>query len=163
MTYKKQIMLNIIKEIKYWGLDFVVENYGLRMKDAGHKFLLKYDQIESSFAKAIPAVRECRGLILEKETLRVLSMPFYRFFNMGEHCADQIDYNTASVFKKEDGSLIGYYWDSTLNDWAVQTSGTPDANTPVGDSDITFRNLFLDTAKIDKSKLNKNFGYYFYR
>lgn len=155
-------MLNIVKEIEYWGLDAVIENYSLVCKDAGHKILLKYHQIDSAFAKATPAVRECRGLILEKSTLRPMSYPFYRFFNLGEGCADRIDYNTARVYKKEDGSLIGLYWDWVVGEWAVQTSGTADAMTPVGiNSDLSFKELFLTTLGMDLSGFNTDLCYVF--
>jgi len=154
-------MLNIVKEIKEFGLDAVVSKYALMVKDGGHKILLKYHQIDSAFAKDVPAVRECRGLILEKSTLRPMSYPFYRFFNAGESCADTVDYSTARVYKKEDGSLIGLYWDWVLGEWAVQTSGTPDANTPVGINDITFRELFLSTLNCDLFRFNTDYCYMF--
>lgn len=154
-------MLNIVKEIKESGFDAVVSKYALMVKDAGHKVLLKYHQIDSAFAKDVPAVRECRGLILEKSTLRPMSYPFYRFFNLGESCADAVDYNTARVYKKEDGSLICLYWDWVLGEWAVQTSGTPDANAPVGLNDITFRELFLSTLNCDLFRFNTDYCYMF--
>jgi hypothetical protein len=155
-------MLNIVKEIESLGLDAVVAKYSLVCKDAGHKILLKYHQIDSAFARAVPAVRECRGLILEKSTMRPMSYPFYRFFNLGEGCADQLDYSTARVYKKEDGSLIGLYWDWVLGEWAVQTSGTADALTPVGDNTtLTFRELFLTTLGMDLTGFNKDLCYVF--
>ena len=54
------------------------------------------------------------------------------------------------------------YFDWVLNDWAVQTSGTADANTPVNnDADLTFRNLFLKTLGGDLSAFNTDYIYAF--
>jgi len=156
------MILNIQAEILEYGLDAIVAKYSLICKDYGHKILLKYHQIDSRKWKTVPAVRECRGLILEKDSYAVMSMLFKRFFNKGESGEDAIDYNTARVFKKEDGSLIGLYFDWVLNDWAVQTSGTADANTPVNnDADLTFRNLFLKTITADLSAFNTDYIYAF--
>ena len=66
--------------------------------------LLKYDQIRSDFALDI--VKECRGLILDARDFEVVSFPFVKFFNYGEpHMAD-IDWRTAYVTEKLDGSII---------------------------------------------------------
>lgn len=161
-------MLNIVNEIKAFGLDFVVANYSLVCKKENNKVLLKYHQIDSHFARGTKAVRECRGLILEEGTWKVMSLPFVRFFNLGENHADDIDYDTAKTFKKEDGSLIALYWDWNQEKWCIQTSGTIEANTPVGlDSDLTFFKLACNTMdfEVDENgviqnfKGNKNFIY----
>lgn len=136
-------MLEIIKEIKRDGLDFVVNKYKLIHKDYGHKFLLKYNQIDSYPFKGVEAVRECRGLILSND-LKVLSYPFKRFFNVQEVEADPIDFKVADVLKKEDGSLTALYWDNYMNQWCVQTSGTADAKTQVGSHSKTFEDLFWE-------------------
>ena len=69
--------LNIIEQIKQFGIDKIVEKYNLKHKDFGHKFSLKYDQLNTPKNKY---TNECRGLVLSKD-LEVLSMPFYRFSN----------------------------------------------------------------------------------
>ena len=43
---------------------------------------LKYSQINSPKHNEI--VKECRGLVLEKDTWNVVAKPFKRFFNLGE-------------------------------------------------------------------------------
>lgn len=58
-----------------------------------------------------PIVQECRGLILdEAEGWRVVCMPYKKFFNFGEDCCADIDWSTAKVQEKLDGSLISLYW-----------------------------------------------------
>ena len=65
--------------------------------------MLKYNQIESDFSELI--VRECRGLILNEDTLEIVSFPFIKFFNFVEPNAAEIDWKTARCGEKIDGSL----------------------------------------------------------
>lgn len=66
--------------------------------------MLKYNQIESDFSE--PIVCECRGLILNEDTLEIVSFPFTKFFNFGETNAAKIDWTTARCGEKIDGSLV---------------------------------------------------------
>ena len=63
--------------------------------------LFKYDQIHSDFSE--PICRECRGLVLEKGTWKVVRAAFWKFFNLGESNADEIDWDSATATSKEDG------------------------------------------------------------
>lgn len=139
-------MLAIQQYIKQHGLQQAVEKFSLISKDYGHKILLKYNQIDSPFSEQ--EVQDSRGIILEKDTWKVMSLAFRKFFNSGEIHAAPIDWDSAIVFTKEDGSLIQVYFDWVLQQWCVGTSGTADANTPVNnDEQHTFSSLFWNTAK----------------
>lgn len=106
--------------------------------------LLKYNQIESPFTEEL--VRECRGLILdEAQGWNVVCLTYTKFFNHGEGHAAPIDWSTAKVYEKLDGSLIQLYWYADA--WRVATSGTPDADTPVGDFGTTFSLMFDEAAR----------------
>ena len=85
--------------------------------------MFKYSQIDSDFSQEI--VKESRGLILEDGTWEIVSYPFRKFMNYGEPTADQIDWSTASVQEKIDGSLIKVVriGDNLL----ISTNGTIDA------------------------------------
>ncbi len=115
--------------------------------------LFKYNQIESPFSEQI--VRECRGLILDQtNNWNIVSFPFTKFFNYGELLAAQIDWNTASVQEKLDGSLIILYpYDGK---WHVSTSGTPDAGGQVNDFGISFANLFWKIFNENNYQLPSN-------
>lgn len=117
-------------------------SYAIKAKRHGeypNLVLLKYDQIESPFSE--PIVCECRGVILdEDDNWRVVSRAFDKFFNYGEGHAAKIDWSTARVQEKVDGSLCVVY--EYRRKWHVASSGTPDASGQVNGADITFSNLF---------------------
>ena len=68
--------------------------------------MLKYNQINSDFS--IQLVRECRGLILNEDTLQPVSYPFNKFGNVSEGSwVDDISWNDHPyILEKCDGSLI---------------------------------------------------------
>jgi hypothetical protein len=100
---------------------------------------LKYSQIDSPMAE--PICQECRGLILdEADDWRVISFPFRKFFNHGEPNAVAVDWSTARVYEKLDGSLMTLYW--YAGEWQVASNGTPDAGGEVFGHGFTFAELF---------------------
>jgi len=112
-----------------------------RHKDLPRLVMLKYDQIESDFSSTI--VRQCRGLILDEDLdWAIVARPFDKFFNLGEGFAAKIDWRTASVLEKLDGSLMILYYHA--GKWRVATSGTPDASGEVTPYGVTFMDLFWD-------------------
>lgn len=121
-------MLIIQKELRSIGMAGVVDKYALKAKrHAKHQnlVLFKYDQIDSPVGE--PAVWDCRALILdESDGWAVVSFPYRRFFNHGEVHATPLDWSTARVYEKEDGSLITLYWYG--GSWHASTSGTPDGS-----------------------------------
>ena len=112
--------------------------------------LFKYSQIDSPFAE--PLVRECRGIILdEADGWRVISRAFDKFFNHGEGHAAKVDWATARVQEKLDGSLaVMYPYDGN---WHVATSGTPDASGEVNGFGLTFAELFWRTFDAQELRL----------
>ena len=131
--------------IREHGLPALVERYAIKVRRHGefpNLVHLKYDQINSPMAE--PIVRQCRGLILDEDDgWRVVSYPFDKFFNHGEGHAAAIDWSTAEVQEKADGSLMVLYW--YAGQWRVASSGTPDASGPVYGHSGTFADLFWET------------------
>jgi hypothetical protein len=96
---------------------------GKRHREHENLVLLKYNQIESPMVD--PLVQECRGLVLdEADNWRVVSRAFDKFFNYGEGHAAPIDWSTAEVQEKVDGSMIAVY--AYKGAWHAATTGTPD-------------------------------------
>ena len=157
-------MLNIVKFIiehpHDWEALLTSPPYSLSIKRKDTRILFKYSQIESDFSLDI--VKEARGLILEDKTWKVICYPFNKFFNFGEEYADNIDWESAVVETKEDGSLIKIYFYN--DEWKIATNGTIDAE----DAELqsgpykNFRQLFDAAAEkchFDFSKLNRYFTY----
>ena len=69
-------MLAIIKYIEANGLAKAIETFKLKARVYERKIHLKYDQLESDMS--CPEVQECRGLILERDTWKVMSMSFFK-------------------------------------------------------------------------------------
>lgn len=143
------------------GLERLVANHAIkavRHATVPNLVLFKYD-IGADFSD--PVTQECRGLILDSEDdWRVVAFPYRKFHNHGEGHAAEIDWSTARVYEKLDGSLITlYHYD---REWHVSTSGCPDGSNRVNDADLTFAELFWDCfpeSTIDK--LNPDHCYMF--
>lgn len=131
--------MQVIGFIKQYGLQALTDQLGISVKYVDDLIVLNYNQIDSP--KTHPIVMECRSLILEAGTLKVVSRSFDRFFNYGEalNVMPEIDWTRALAYEKVDGSLIKIY---NHNDhWYISTKGTS-----YGDSDcmgygITFAEL----------------------
>ena len=103
---------------------------------------LKYSQIDSPLGDKL--VQECRGIILDQDDKwRVVAWPFRKFFNQGEPHAATIDWKTARVHEKLDGSLMVLYWYD--GEWQVATTGMPDAAGMVHGTNKLFMQLFWET------------------
>jgi hypothetical protein len=154
--------LNIVKHIKKYGLEKAIIDFDLICKENGNLILLKYNQISSPMDKI--EVQESRGLILEKGTYKVISMAFMKFFNHGETNAANIDWDSAHVLDKLDGSLLSlYHYNDT---WNVCTTGTINGEGEVNNKyGTTFRDLFWGTINskynFNINKLNSDYIYAF--
>lgn len=85
--------------------------------------LLKYDQLNSDLGNEI--VQECRGLILDSDSFDIVCYPFNKFFNYGEVHAANIDWGSAYVTQKLDGSIIKVV--RIGEDFLISTNGCIDA------------------------------------
>ena len=123
----------------------LAETYAIksvRHKTYSNLVLFKYSQIASDMS--LPLVQECRGVILDEEdNWRVVSRAYDKFFNYGEPNAAEIDWATAVVQEKVDGTLCTVY--EYAGQRHVATTGTPDAGGPVNSSEMTFAELFWQT------------------
>jgi T4 RnlA family RNA ligase len=156
-------MLNLqafIRENENWRELISEKPYCIKVTEKGNLVCFKYSQIDSDFHN--PIVRECRGIILEKDSWNVVAYPFKKFFNYGEEYADEIDWKSAKVTSKEDGSLIKIYFYN--GEWRVGTNSTIDAEDATLNSPYykNFRELFdvaADNCKFDFDRLDPNYTY----
>jgi hypothetical protein len=116
-------LIEFIKSNLNWEQKLHEKPYYITVKRKDKFILFNYSQIDSDFYKQL--VRECRGIILEEETLIPVCVPFYKFGNYGEGYVDKIDWNTARVQDKIDGSIIKLW--NYDNNWNVSTNRIIDA------------------------------------
>lgn len=91
-----------------------------------------------------PLVRECRGVVLdEADGWAVVAHAFDKFFNHGEALASPIDWSTARVQEKLDGSLCVLY--AYRGEWRVATTGTPDASGEIHATGLSFADYYWKT------------------
>ena len=112
-----------------------------------------------------PVVCEARGIIIDINKIRVVCWPFKKFFNHGEQYAEDIDWKSARVEEKIDGSIIKRWYDPYSETWKYSTNSVIDAvNAPVGKSDKTFFDCITETddfAIIQTICRNKSLTYMF--
>lgn len=131
--------------------------------------MFKYNQIDSDFSKKICV--ESRGIVLNEDTLDVVSYGFDKFFNAGEQFAANIDPKTMFSSVKIDGSIIKIV--KIDDDILISSNGTINAfNAPVpeqiGCPYKSFGDIVIDII-IEKfgskenfiSKLNNGYTYIF--
>ena len=94
--------------------------YHISIRKDGELALFKYT-MECDFKD--PLVQEARGIIINIKTLEVVCWPFRKFGNYNESYADKIDWTTASVQEKVDGSIIKLWHDHERNLWQFSTNG----------------------------------------
>lgn len=138
-------MHNVVQFIREHSLSRLCEQFTIsarRHAQFPNLVQLKYSQIDSPMGE--PIVRECRGLIVdETDDWKIVAAPYGKFFNFGEGHAAPIDWPTARVYEKLDGSLMYLYF--YRGEWRVASSGLPDAAGRVHESEGTFADLFWKT------------------
>ena len=150
--------------------------YNIIIKDGVGKYqgltLFKYSQFDSDLSRQV--VKECRGIILDTEDdFNIVCQPFTKFFNYGEPNAATIDWSSARVQDKIDGSLIKVWKWKRKNMWVISTNGVinaydvkttsiseiyidADINTTFGD---LFYNKFIEYSSF--ASLNPDYIYMF--
>jgi RNA ligase len=134
--------MELQKYLRDRGLESLCEHYQIkanRHQQYPHLVCLKYSQLNSPLGEKI--VQQCRGIILDENAdWQIVSYPYAKFFNYGESQAATIDWNSATVYDKLDGSLMTlYYYD---REWRVGSSGTPDGTGQVNSFKLNFAELF---------------------
>ena len=127
-----------------WEELLTAEPYHLKISRDGEYIMFKYNQVFSDFN--IPLVREARGIIFRESDWECVCHPFNKFGNYGESYCPDINWETASVQEKVDGSLIKCWND---NGWHISTNGTIDAF-KTNLNDIKYQNfgqLVLDAIR----------------
>ena len=154
-------LLDFINGNTDWEEQLSRAPYHIRIKRLDDLIMFSYG-IEADFR--IDVVRECRGIILdEADGYKPVCIPFFKFGNYGEPYADDIDWKTARVQEKIDGSLIKVW--HYKGAWRVSTNNTINAESATVDNKgDTFLNIFNKAWEFTNkqfSDLNPDFTYMF--
>lgn len=119
--------MNKLQEFIYnypdWREELSNPPYNLAIREEDGFVLFKYNQIESDFS--LPEVQEARGIVLDlQQQSKVVCRPFKKFFNYGEELAAEIDWDSAKISEKLDGSLLKLWHSDRLQQWIFSTNGT---------------------------------------
>lgn len=125
------------------SLEEFEEEKGIQGKTDGYHTILNYNMTECNWSEPYGYV--CRGLVLDAKTYEVLGFGLAKFWNDHEGRADTIDWNSAIVYDKLDGTMMQRWWSPHLEKFCVTTRyqlpGDMDTNT-VGLTDYTWAQLF---------------------
>lgn len=163
MNYNSYIC-RFMNEHEDWE-ERLAADYGLKIKKYDPFAIFNYS-MESDFSNDI--VQEARGIIINYKTLDVACWPFRKFGNYNEAYADEIDWSTARVQEKVDGSIIKYWYDDANREWTFATNGMIYASDALA-SDvmqysfldiIRFTDEYITLAEIEQ-ELNKDYTYIF--
>lgn len=149
-------LLTLIKEKPNWiqllylqGVKFTIDNYEKpKYLFCTYDYNCKFDE---EFTK------QCRGSLIDLEKMEYICRPFDKFFNYGENHCDDIDFSTAKIREKLDGSLIKVFWFEDKNRWQIATNGTFDANGGDNTFYLLTKKVLENVYKIDDNYFNENF------
>ena len=120
----------------------------IKVSVKGNMYLYNYNN-KVIVKRNNPILIKCRGLVLDYNG-NVLNYPFDRFFNSYERESVDIDWDSAKITEKIDGSLVCVFWNG--KDWEVTTRGSFYPN-PYADIDYAqkFKSLFDEFDKLEKT------------
>ena len=159
MTARSKLC-NLIASTPNWR-DVLTEK-GITVKTDGNLAIFTYG-LDCDFTD--PIVQESRGIIIDLNTLTVVCWPFRKFGNYGESYIDTIDWTTARVQEKIDGSLIKLWYNDLTKTWSWSTNGMINADEALTMNGVTsFMKLIkraTNYGSIDYDKLDKDKTYLF--
>lgn len=153
-----------------WQKRLTAKPYYLEIRESLPYYCIKYRMLESDFS--LPEVLQARGLVVRENNGEwiVISYAMDKFFNATEQYAEtkNINWSTARVQAKIDGSLIKIAFDPIENEWLCSSNGAAratEASTAFGKSFYEVfceilgsrENVFKDFCLC----LDKNYTYFF--
>ena len=136
----------VLNENGNWYEILSNQPYFLKIKNKGNYYIFCYDTFNSDFNQKI--VQESRGIIFYKNNDKFIPVcvPMFKFFNYSSPNAAKIDWSSAKIQEKVDGSLIKLFYH---NGWKWATNGMIDANdAPLSDTENLAN--FMDLIKKTK-------------
>ena len=160
---KNSHICTFINEHKENWEEILKNEYRLRIKKDGNFAIFNY-YIECDFYN--PIVQEARGIVIDLERLEVACWPFRKFGNYNEGYADKIDWESAKVLEKVDGSIVKLWFNGYSNEWQFSTNKTINATNAEVEQypGVTYYSIIKSAENygdIDFEKLDKDKTYIF--
>ena len=154
----RPVLTYILNHPDSWKNDFAEKHIKVKYKD--NLAIFNY-AIGADFNDEI--VRDARGIIIDLANMRIVCYPFTKFGNYFESYADNINWNTALVQEKIDGSIVKLYY--YQNEWHWATNSCIDAgDAAIEGTSRSFLDVILTANNyqdIDFENLDKNCTYIF--
>ena len=145
-------LTNYMNTHENWEKELSKEPFCFKVNRDGEYLLVKYN-IGTDFNADL--THYARGVIFKEDRPShyvCVCHPFDKFFNYGESYAASIDWDSAIVREKIDGSLIKVWYDN--NEWHISTNGMVDAFKASVNETISFGDLFLRAINNDYTFFN---------
>lgn len=143
--------------------------YSLKITHDGPYIMLKYQQFISDMG--ITICQQARGAIFRKngDYYAPISIAMYKFFNAAEKYAatEKLDWNTATIMEKIDGSLMRLSYDGVADRWLLSSNGAIYARNVITADGNNFEDIFIsilggkDAYARLLAKLNPIYCYFF--
>lgn len=140
----------------------IVRDKGINFKSCGGYTIFNYNAIGCDFSD--PVVQEARGIIIDIPRLEVVCWPFRKFGNYSESYADEIDWSSARVQTKIDGSIVKLWWSKRDDEWVWSTNSCIYAKDASTFDYLTFCDVIyraFERSPVYFDRLNKNHTYMF--
>lgn len=140
-------LTNYMNTHENWEKELSKEPFCFKVNRDGEYLLVKYN-IGTDFNADL--THYARGVIFKEDRPShyvCVCHPFDKFFNYGESYAASIDWDSAIVREKIDGSLIKVWYDN--NEWHISTNGMVDAFKASVNETVSFGDLFLRAINND--------------
>lgn len=162
---------SLLKETSFEKIKEIASDSGIEVRECNDEslnnlYLLVSDKSNSQLT---PLQMECNGLIIEKESNKIVGMCQNKFTNINQDASqvDQIEglKNRYSRFRMEyceDGTVIRLY--NYNGSWYTATTRCIDARKSYWSSDKTFNDMFweiFNSSKYDINLLDTNYTYSF--
>lgn len=160
---KNSLICNFLAKNPTDWEELLNDEYGIKVKKDGVFAIFNY-AVECDFSD--PIVQEARGIIIDLTSLEVVCWPFRKFGNYNESYVDTIDWNSARVLEKVDGSIVKLWFDKTSSRWQFSTNGMIRAEKALVENmaGLSYGDV-INSAKnvndIPYERLNKNYTYIF--
>lgn len=129
------------------------EPYNLIIKEDNELYMITYDRNISNMNNSV--VKQCRGIILEKESNKIVCYTFNKSLDDGS----QLDWDTTKIERSVDGTQIRLFYYN--NEWKFATTRCINADRAKWFSKQSFYEMYKDCGEVDYDKLNKNYCYSF--